>query len=401
MRRVHLAGPASRSDLANYTGLNRSTVAVLVAELAARGLVSERAGVRGAPGRPSPIVAAEPTGITVLALEIFNDSLAAAVIGLGGQVLARTRVERARDGSPPEVTVARLTGICRALLDGRFDQPSVQAISVAAAGVVRRTDGDLLVGPNLGWRDVPLADLIRSSLGFDVPVFAGNDADLATLAEHLRGAGMGCDDFVCLWGEVGVGAGIIAGGRPLTGRSGFAGEVGHLPLSPAGRLCHCGARGCWETEVGEDALLRVAGRSGSGGPSAVDQVLAMADAGEPAAQGAIESSGQWLAVGLAALIHILNPERIALGGFFATILPYARDALDRTLAELAIEPLAVAKIVPARLGADGPLIGAAELAFEHWLDDPASVPLIDRPSWSSTADRRRAAKEVDGSRLAI
>ena len=401
LRRVHLAGPASRSDLANYTGLNRSTVGVLVAELAARGLVHERAGVRGVPGRPSPIVMANPNGIAVLALEVFNDSLAAAVIGLGGHVLARTRVERARDGSSPEATVARLTGICRTLLDGRADRPSIQAISVAVAGVVRRTDGDVVVGPNLGWRDVPLADLIRTSLGLGVPVFTGNDADLATLAEHLRGAGMGCDDFVCLWGEVGVGAGIIAGGRPLSGQSGFAGEVGHLPLSPAGRLCHCGARGCWETEVGEDALLRLAGRAGSGGPSAVDQVVALADAGEPAAKCAIESSGRWLAIGLAALIHTLNPERIALGGFFATILPYARDALTRTLGELAIEPLAIATIVPARLGADGPLIGAAELAFEHWLDDPASVPLIDRPPWSSTADRRGAAKEVDGSRLAM
>lgn len=401
MRRVHLAGPASRSDLANYTGLNRSTVGDLVAELTALGLVRERAGARGVPGRPSPIVTANPNGITVLALEIFTDSLAVAVIGLGGRILARARIERARDGSSPEVTVARLAGICRQLLEDRADQPSIRAISVAVAGVVRRTDGDLVVGPNLGWRDVPLADLIRTSLGFEVPVYTGNDADLATLAEHLRGAGMGCDDFVCLWGEVGVGAGIIAGGRPLSGRSGFAGEVGHLPLSPAGRLCHCGARGCWETEVGEDALLRLAGRAGSGGPSAVDQVIAMAQAGDPAAGTAIESSGRWLAVGLAALIHTLNPERIALGGFFATILPYVRDALTRTLGELAIEPPAVATIVPARLGADGPLIGAAELAFEHWLDDPASVPLIDRPLWSNLADRRTATKEVDEARVAI
>ena len=401
MRRVHLAGPASRSDLANYTGLNRSTVGDLVAELTALGLVHERAGVRGVPGRPSPIVAANPNGITVLALEIFNDSIAAAVIGLGGRILARARAERARDGSSPEATVARLAGICRTLLEGRADQPPIQAISVAVAGVVRRTDGDLVVGPNLGWRDVPLADLIRTSLSLGVPVFTGNDADLATLAEHLRGAGIGCDDFVCLWGEVGVGAGIIAGGRPLSGRSGFAGEVGHLPLSPEGRLCHCGARGCWETEVGEDALLRRAGRAGSGGPLVVDLILAMADAGDPVAISAIESSGRWLAIGLAALIHTLNPERIALGGFFATILPYARDALTAALGELAIEPLAVATIVPARLGADGPLIGAAELAFEHWLDDPASVPLIDRPEWSSAADRRVAAKEVDATRLAI
>ena len=399
MRRVHVAGPASRSDLANYTGLNRSTVGDLVAELTARGLVHERAGLRGAPGRPSPIVMANPNGITVLAVEIFTDSLAAAVIGLGGRVLARARLERPRDGSSPEATVARLAGICRTLLDGRADQPPIHAIGVAVAGVVRRTDGSLVVGPNLGWRDVSLAD--RTSLGLEVPVFTANDADLATLAEHLRGAGIGCDDFVCLWGEVGVGAGIIAGGRPLSGRSGFAGEVGHLPLSPAGRLCHCGARGCWETEVGEDALLRRAGRAGSGGPLAVDLILAMADAGDPDAISAIESSGRWLAIGLATVIHTLNPERIALGGFFASILPHARDALIRALGELAIEPLAVATIVPARLGADGPLIGAAELAFEHWLDDPASVPLIDRPAWSSAADRRGATKEVDATRLAI
>jgi predicted NBD/HSP70 family sugar kinase len=401
MRRVHVAGPASRSDLANYTGLNRSTVGDLVAELTARGLVRERAGQRGVPGRPSPIVTANPNGITVLAVGIFDDSLSAAVIGLGGRVLARARVERARDGSSPEATVARLAGICRTLLDGRADQQPIQAIGVAVAGVVRRIDGELVIGPNLGWRHVSLGELIRTSLGLEVPVFTANDADLATLAEHLRGAGIGCDDFVCLWGEVGVGAGIIAGGRPLSGRSGFAGEVGHLPLSPAGRLCHCGARGCWETEVGEDALLRRAGRAGSGGPMAVDLILALADGGDPDAISAIESSGHWLAIGLATVIHTLNPERIALGGFFASILPYARDALTRALGELAIEPLAIATIVPARLGADGPLIGAAELAFEHWLDDPASVPLIDRPEWSSVADRRGAAKEVDATRLAI
>jgi predicted NBD/HSP70 family sugar kinase len=401
MRRVHLAGPASRSDLANYTGLNRSTVGDLVAELTARGLVKERAGPRGVPGRPSPIVTANPNGITVLAVAIFDDSLAAAVIGLGGRVLARESVERARDGSSAEATIARVAGICRTLLDGRPEQSPVQAIGIAVAGVVQRSDGELVVGPNLGWRHVALGELLRTTLGIDVPVFTANDADMATLAEHLRGAGMGCDDFVCLWGEVGVGAGIIAGGRPLSGRSGFAGEVGHLPLSPAGRLCHCGARGCWETEVGEHALLRRADRVGSGGPGAIDLILARADAGDPIAISAIEASGRWLAVGLATVIHVLNPERIALAGFFASILPYARDALTGALGELAIEPLAAATIVPARLGADGPLIGAAELAFEHWLDDPASAPLIDRPEWSSAADRRVAAKEVDAARLAI
>ena len=101
------------------------------------------------------------------------------------------------------------------------------------------------------------------------------------------------------------------------------------------------------------------------------------------------------------MIHTLNPERIALGGLLCLDPAPRPDALTRTLGELAIEPLAIATIVPARLGADGPLIGAAELAFEHWLDDPASVPMIDRPEWSRVTDGRGAAKEVDAARLAI
>ncbi|MGH2512413.1 MAG: ROK family protein [Candidatus Limnocylindrales bacterium] len=401
LRRVHLGGPASRSELAAYTGLNRSTVGALVTELAARDFVRERAGRSGVRGRPSPIVEASPDGLQVLALEVFNDSLAAAIIGLGGRVMARSRIDRVRNVATPEATVEQLTALSRGLFDGLAEPPRIQAVGVAVAGLVRREEGAVLTGPNLEWRDVPLGALIHRALGLDVPVLVANDADLATLAEHLRGAGIGCADFVCLWGEVGVGAGIIAGGRPLTGRSGFAGEVGHLSLNPGGRACHCGSRGCWETEVGEDALMRLAGRVDSSGRSAVELIVAAADRGDPEACRALDLIGRWLAVGLAALIHTLNPERIALGGMFAAVLPYARDGLERALADLAIEPLAIAEIVAARLGPDGPLLGAAELAFEPWLDDPAAVPLRDRPEGSSDRDLRQAPKEVAPSRLAM
>ncbi len=137
--------------------------------------------------------------------------------------------------------------------------PRVCAIGVAVAGMVRREDGVVVGAPNLGWRDVPIADSLRSALAVDVPIYVANDADLATIAEWRRGAGVDCRDFLLLWGEVGVGAGVIAGGRPFVGRAGFAGEVGHLSVRPRGHLCRCGARGCWETEIGSEALLRAVG----------------------------------------------------------------------------------------------------------------------------------------------
>lgn len=403
LRRVHVVGPSSRSDLAAHTGLNRSTVGALVADLAARRLVRERRPTRsGVPGRPSPVVEPRPDGVAVLALEIFADSLAVATIGLGGRVLARTRVDRIREPATPEATVEALATIARPLVNLAGDAPRIIGVGVAVAGAVRREDGFLAVAPNLGWHDVPLAALVRSRLAVDAPILVGNDGELATLAEHIRGAGVGCDDFLCLWGEAGVGAGIIAGGRPLTGRSGFAGEVGHLPVNPEGRLCHCGARGCWETEAGEEALLRLAGWTGqTAGRHSIEALLADAELGDPNALEALAGVGRWLGIGLAGLVNVLDPGRIALGGLLARTFQYIREPIERELQERRMtDARGPVEVVPARLGVDGPLIGAAELAFASFIADPATVPFEDRPS-STARPRPRGAKEVKPVVLAI
>jgi predicted NBD/HSP70 family sugar kinase len=398
LRRIHVSGQASRSDLAAYTGLNRSTVGALVSDLVARDLVRERPGAGGVPGRPSPVVESNPEGISVLALEVFADSLAAARIGIGGRVLARIRIDRPRQATSPESTVRTLAAIARQLLepDNGTRSGPILAVGIAVAGVVRSDDGVVVVGPNLAWRDVPLARLVATALEIDAPVLVGNDADLAALAEHVRGAGIGSDDFICLWGEVGVGAGIIAGGRPLTGVSGFAGEVGHLPLNPAGLLCHCGSSGCWETEIGEDALLRQAGEiAPGGGRPAVEAVLDAASRGDPLALQALESVGRWTGIGIAALANAFNPGRVVLGGLFAITDPFTRPAMEQALAaHLMSTTYEVLDIVLARLGIDGPLLGAAELALDRALADPATVPYARGSTWPTRGSRPTESKEV-------
>ena len=183
--------------------------------------------------------------------------------------------------------------------------------------MVRRTTAWSGSAPTLGWVDEPLGEALAEALGDSAgqpPVAVRNGADLAALAEHTRGVAVGCDNVIYLYGDAGVGGGIIAGGRPVTGHGGYGGEVGHMVVNPHGRPCSCGSRGCWETEIGEYALLarRRPGRHRPRGAS-----LAVVDAagrGDATAQAAVRQVGDWLGFGVANLVNIFNPEMVIFGG---------------------------------------------------------------------------------------
>ena len=146
-----------------------------------------------------------------------------------------------------------------------------------------------------------------------------------------------------------------------------------MPVNPAGGPCRCGSVGCWEVEVGEEALLRGAGRSPDGGREVVDAVVAAAAAGELAALDSIAQVGRWLGIGLALLVNLLNPRVIVLGDLFARIHPFARTSIEAELDRRALPAArAFVRVTPAALGDDASLIGAAELAFEPFLADPAA-----------------------------
>lgn len=383
---LHLSGPVSRSVLAGRLGVNRSTVASLVRELSARGFVRERRPEgRNTLGRPSPIVEPRPDGPVVLAVDIATDSLSVAVVGLAGKIRGLSRIERRHELCSPHETVQVVGGLARPLLDGLRNGQAVLGVGVSIPGLVRVEDGLVRHAPNLEWRDVPLAAIVRETLRLDRPVFVRNDADLAAYAEHQRGSGVGASEFICLWGEAGIGAGIIVRGQPLAGSAGYAGEVGHMLVNPAGEPCHCGSHGCWETEVGEDALLRQAGRHGGGGRE-LPELLAAVELGDPAATAAVEDVGHWLGVGIAGLTNIFNPTRVALGGLYARFFPYVRESIEKELDRYAMRaPRQLVSVTAASLGRDSSLIGAAELAFAPFLEDPTKVP-VGEPSEGPTRD---------------
>jgi predicted NBD/HSP70 family sugar kinase len=373
-RELHTRGPLSRSDLVAATGLTRSAIRGLIGEFVVAGLASEeRAESLGTPGRPSPVVRLNPTGATVLALEIAVDSIAVGIVGLGGEVLELIRVDRPRDRISVDDVVADLTELAATVRDRIPASDNLIGVGVAIVGIVRRSDGFLSMAPNLGWTDVPLGHLLARSLDLGVPIALGNEADLGALGELRRGAAIGSDNVLFISGEVGVGGGLIVDGRPLTGAAGYGGEVGHFPVNRNGLACRCGSAGCWETEVGEGALLRLAGHPPDGGRSEVEAVLREAADGSAIALAALDAVGRWLGYGLAGLVNVLNSQLVVLGGVFCRIHPVvARPLAEEFDRRTLPASRALVRIVPAMLGVDASLRGAAELAFDPFLADPAA-----------------------------
>jgi predicted NBD/HSP70 family sugar kinase len=146
-----------------------------------------------------------------------------------------------------------------------------------------------------------------------------------------------------------------------------------MMMNPVGTECGCGSFGCWETEIGERALLARAGRPPAGGRQAVDELIAAAAGGDAEALASLAHVGRWLGIGLVSLVNIFNPTLVVLGGIFERIHPHIRDTVDAVLDRRALRASReLVRVSPGSMGIDGPLIGAAELAFEQMLADPAA-----------------------------
>jgi predicted NBD/HSP70 family sugar kinase len=240
-------------------------------------------------------------------------------------------------------------------------------VGAAVAGITRRADGFVHLAPNLGWRDVPLASMLAAELALGVPVLAANEADLGALAEHRR-VRPRVANLIYLSGEVGIGAGIILDGKPLLGSAGYAGEAGHMLVNPVGLRCRCGASGCWETEAGESALLRLVGAA----DASVDDILERAEAGDVAVLDAIAEVGRWLGRGIGNLINLFNPDLIVLGGLYQRLYPHLEEAVLAGAGLQSLDaPGGLATIARSGLGQDAPLIGAGELVLSGVIADPA------------------------------
>ncbi|KAA6212625.1 ROK family transcriptional regulator [Streptomyces albofaciens JCM 4342] len=394
-------GPVSRAGVAARVGLTRTAVSTLVDALLRAGLLVETGpAATGGRGRPGSGLAVSGTGPAGIGAEIGVDHLAVCAVDLRGRIRARVAADAADGSGEPGPVLRRLAGMITEVTDriAALDlRPA--GLTVAVPGLVARGTTTVVHAPNLGWRNVDPAPVLRALADAPEPLTVENEANLGALAELWLGGGPDGDGapppgFLHVSAEVGIGAAVVVDGQLLRGVRGFAGELGHVPVYPGGRPCGCGARGCLEQYAGEAAVLRAAGldpgraAAGHPGPRARVELLAQrAAAGDRATSAALRDAGAALGIALAGAVQLLDPEAVLLGGALARLTPWLLPSLEGELtARTALAPHAGAapriRVAAARHGADGPLLGAAHTALRAVLDDPLGRP------WSPAVSRQ-------------
>jgi glucokinase len=307
-----------------------------------------------------------------IGIDIGGTKVAAGVVNESGEVLEVVR-RRTPSRDPDHVAdvVVEIVGQLRVDHD-------VAAVGIGAAGFVDADRGTVVFAANVAWRDAP----IRADIGarLDIPVIVENDANAAAWGEFRFGAGEEQPDVIVMTIGTGIGAGFIFNGALHRGRFGMAGEPGHMRVVPGGRLCGCGNRGCLEQYCSGTALVRAAREVAQERAADAGRLLELAHGdianidgpvvtkaaqeGDPAAVDCFDEIGRWLGQGLADLAALLDPGRFVIGGGVAEagdlLLAAGRETYASVLSGRGYRPLA--DVVPARLGSQAGLIGAADLA---------------------------------------
>lgn len=335
----------SRAQLANYSGLTKSTVSLLVRELIDEGWLSEisMAAASGV-GRPSTPLQIDCRSRGLIGVEVAVDTLRVVSVSLLGKVLWSTE-QALRTTKPQDVCgqIAELTVTAQAELVSRGTQLS--GVGIGLPGAFDETTGVLRFAPNLGWRNVDFLPMITKALAHaglpPVPVHVQNEADAAALSEYEFSENDGKDSLIFVSCDVGVGAGIVLNDRLFTGMRGMAGEIGHSVLELDGPACSCGRRGCAEAFIGSRALGK------------------LADA---------KRSGHYLGVLLQNLWTTFDPSVLVVGGSSCQRFPDMVRVAQETLQSYATDAGVAAPMVRvARYGLLAAAVGAAALVLHQYL----------------------------------
>ncbi|MGO4380043.1 ROK family protein [Pseudoduganella sp. RAF19] len=311
----------SRAALAEIVGLTKSTVSMLVRELLDEGWLTEsELRATGALGRRATPLHIDGSRLALLGADLGIGEARIVATSLLGDVLAE-RVLPYADATNPDACIAAAAASMADLArpGGELHGRTMLGVGVGLHGVVDDVTGVLHYAPHMGWRNVDVANQLRSHFQgtalAGLPLFVQNEANVAALAELEFSGQVDADPLIYLSIGYGVGAGIIVNGRLLTGLYGFAGEVGHTILQQGGPPCSCGRRGCADALIGLQALLdEVYGKLPGAGPEHLERLFQQAEAGEAPACKAIEAAGRNLGVLLNNLWVAFDPMCIVLGG---------------------------------------------------------------------------------------
>ena len=378
--------PISRAALADMTGLNKTTVSSLVKELIDHQFVHEVGLDSAHVGRPSMLLELNPRAGFIVSGEIGVDYISVIRANFAAEIVWRHQ-EGIRQSLGQQAIIKRVLDLLHQSIEsGDGARGNLLGLALGVPGLVDLDSGKLLFAPNLKWEDVPLRDILSREFG--APVFVDNEANMAALGEHFFWVAQGYNEVLFISVGVGLGGGIVQGGRLLRGASGFAGEFGHMTIEVGGEPCNCGNRGCWETLVSQSALFRRIRHAVEGGqPSvlenmvkgdwsqlSVPMVVDAAYAGDQVALGAFEQIGHYLGVGIASLVNAFNPDLVVLGGILSLagefLLPIIKTELHQHALRWNVDTVQIAL---SRHGLDACVMGGMATVYQAILAQPGSV----------------------------
>lgn len=373
---VRNLGPVSRAEVARAARLSPATVAEIIGELVREGLVRVAGEGPSTGGRPPALVELDPEARSAVGLEIGPRTLTAVVTDLNAAV--KVRVEKpSKMVEGAKVTAGQVEAIFEQILQEVPEAAENSlGVGVAVPAPILRSRGtrfDPPSDPEWGGLDVP--ELI--SRKFDAPVLVDNDANARALGEFLFGAGRGASNMLYVIAHWGVGGALVVDGDLRRGADGGAGEIGHTVIEVDGPPCGCGGYGCLEAFAGRAGIarrarraLKLAGRDRLGGVDLDDlkvrHVVQAARDGDELAARVLEETGQYLGIGVANAINVLNPEVVVLGGSTVEIGEMVTGPLVRVARRRALPGMAEGtRIVKGELGEDAGAVGAAALVLRE------------------------------------
>jgi predicted NBD/HSP70 family sugar kinase len=305
-------GPISRVEVARRTGLSSAAVTKAARPFIEAGYLTEltsgRTG-RGA-GRPASPLAIQPDREYFVGIKITGDDLIGVVTDLRADV--RASYHHALGDHEVDHVVATVAELVARLLDAGHYRGRTHCLGVALSGDVDRESGQVRYSPFLGWRDVPLAELLEEATGLATTL--ENDVKALTVAEQWFGDGVGTSSFAVVTVGAGIGSALVVNGGLVSGAYGVAGEIGHVPISGTGPACHCGGTGCVEAIASTGAIVARA-RAITGDPElTMEQAVDRARGGDPKLREVFATAGNAIGLGLAALVNLFGPERIVVSG---------------------------------------------------------------------------------------
>ncbi len=300
--------PISRADLARVSGMQRSTISLIVEELIAENWVIEGPTGRLPRGRRPTFLHLNENRV-IVGVDIRPTQTTVALADVNGSFTAQETFVTPRD---PAAAIALLIKRIRAIIHA-CEGKKIEGIGISVPGRINRGEGRLVFAPNLKWRDIDLGKPIAKATGLDVEL--ENAANACVLAAIWFDRMDDCQNLVVVTVSEGIGIGIYMNGELSRGHNNMAGEFGHVPLDPKGPLCGCGTHGCWEVFASNRAAIRYYHESAthSERPNFTD-LLRLADLGDNRAAKALDTMAHYLGRGMRMIVAGLAPERIIVIG---------------------------------------------------------------------------------------